>query len=161
MDPDLLKDAAAALGIVPREDPAALDAPQDPADDAEHDAAHDATSRAAPVDARRDPPARGGAGGGAREPERARFLEPQSHISKGFSGPSLGHSATPRQRIAEFAASPRASDLMLRFFEEALGSERTAFGKCDSCGRRTGVVVPAWRERGQVIELMLNHGFGR
>jgi hypothetical protein len=64
-----------------------------------------------------------------------------------------------RRTLAEFAE--RKSDVLEKFFEDAMSADRTVSVQCPNCRHRHQVDVPDWRARGQAVAELLNQGYGR
>jgi hypothetical protein len=64
-----------------------------------------------------------------------------------------------RRTLAEFAE--RNSDVLQKFFEDAMSADRTISVLCKNFGRRELVEVPDWRARQLAVAELLNQGFRR
>jgi hypothetical protein len=64
-----------------------------------------------------------------------------------------------RQTLADFAE--RNSDVLQKFFEDAMSADHTISVQCPNCRQRHQIDVPDWRARGQAVAELLNQGFGR
>jgi hypothetical protein len=47
------------------------------------------------------------------------------------------------------------------FLEEALAAERSVWGTCSHCHRKTEVSVPDWNARTRALQLALEQGYGK
>jgi hypothetical protein len=64
-----------------------------------------------------------------------------------------------RRTLADLAE--RNSDVLQKFFEDAMAADRTISVQCPNCRHRHQVDVPDWRARGQAVAELLNQGYGR